>query len=54
MRTQILGHLSKSVSAELFVEYAGVISEKDVYELMLMDEHFPIEYPKLGIGVTKE
>ena len=54
MKTQILGHLSKSVSAELFVEYAGVITEKDVYELMLMDEHFPIGHSKLGIGVTKE
>ena len=44
MKTQILGHLSKLKSAELFVEYAGVISEQDVYDLMLMDEHFPIDY----------
>ena len=44
MKTQILGHLSKSVSAELFVEHSGAISEQDVYDLMLMDEHFPIEY----------
>ena len=53
MKTQILGHLCKKKSAELFVEYAGVITEQDVYELMLMDQHYPIEYV-FGKGVKKE
>ena len=44
--------LSKKQSVDLFIESSGEIFPKEIYNLILMDEDFPIH--KLGTGITKE